>query len=318
MKLTEQEIRKYIKGYFCYDCAIRASNVFSFVLVQNRNGAVEPKKRLINFFPQDAAGDRFGAADLEGFASPLLAIATKPIEKAILVGMDCGVAALGAGPGSGLQDKIPNGNHDKPIFGGVAGAASINGYVYVVGGWRHVAKRTDTNKWIAVHDRKSMPIPIGKGPINYDGFRAIAGFSEDDIYCVGGNGDAWRYDGSKWHQCPLPTNMDLYSICCAEDGFVYIGAQSGSIIKGRGDKWQVIHKGNLTLPFKDLVWFDGRVWCTSDYGLWTIEKDKLVQSELPAEVTVCSGNLAAGFGKLLLAGFHGATVYDGKKWERLI
>lgn len=318
MKITDSENKQHFEGYFIYDCAIRAANVFSFILFRHGDDATEPEKRLLNYFPDDPQDDRFGFASFRGFASPHLAIATKPIEKAIMIGLNGGVAALGAGPDSGVQDKIPSGAHDQPIFGGVSGVTAINGYVYAVGGWRHVGKRIDTNQWVALHDRKSMPVPKGKNGINYDGFRAISGFDEDDVYCVGGDGDAWRFDGKKWRQCPLPSNMSLWSVCCAEDGFVYIGAQSGSIIKGRGDKWTVIHKGDLTLPFKDLVWFDGKVWCTSDYGLWTIENDKLVESELPAAVTACSGNLAAGFGKLLLAGINGATVYDGKNWERLI
>jgi hypothetical protein len=305
-------------GYFIYDCAIR-NNAYCFLLFENTNDGdtTEPKKRLVSYFPDFNGKPLINGHNYVGFEIPHLAVATTPKEQAIMLGLNGAVAVLGSGE-SGLQDRIPGGAHDQPIFGGVSGATSINGYVYVVGGWRHVAKRVDANQWVAIHDRKSMPIPKSKHGLPDGGFDAIAGFNEDDIYCVGDDGDAWRFDGKKWRQCPLPTNMFLHSVCCAEDGFVYIGAQSGSIIKGRGDKWKVIHKGDLTLPFKDMVWFDGKVWCTSDYGLWTIENDKLIESELPSSVTACSGNLAAGFGKLLLAGMHGATVYDGKTWERLV
>ena len=74
----------------------------------------------------------------------------------------------------------------------------------------------------------------------------------------------------------------------------------------------------MTLAFKDMVWFDGKVWCTSDYGLWVIKDGKLKEAELPAEVTACAGNLSVGDGVMLLAGMYGATVYDGKTWTRLI
>ena len=304
-------------NFYIYDCALRATG-YCFLLyrMQADDDNNEPVKRIASYFPNFQGKPVLAWQQYRGFEIPHLVVAHQPKEQAVMLGLSGSVAVLGTGD-SDMQDKIPSGK-GSAMQGNVKGSINIDGYIYTVGGWRSVAKRVDANQWESIVDRNAMPEPKSKDGINRGGFNAMSAFNAKDIYCAGGEGDVWRFDGSKWHQCPLPTNMDLYSICCAEDGFVYIGAQSGSIIKGRGDKWQVIHKGNLTLPFKDLVWFDGRVWCTSDYGLWTIEKDKLVQSELPAEVTVCSGNLAAGFGKLLLAGFHGATVYDGKKWERLI
>jgi hypothetical protein len=304
-------------GFYIYDCALRASG-FCFLLYgkPNEKNYDEPDKRMASYFPDFEGKPVLGWREYRGFENPHLVVAHKPKEQAIMLGLSGSVAVLGGGE-SDMQDKIPDGV-GLAMQGNVKGSTNIDGYIYTVGGWRSVAKRVDANRWESIVDRKAMPEPKSKDGINRGGFNAISAFSAKDIYCAGGEGDVWRFDGAKWHRCPLPTNMDLYSICCAEDGFVYIGAQSGSVIKGRGDNWKVIHKGNLALPFKDLVGFDGRVWCTSDYGLWTIEKDKLVESELPSDVTACSGNLAVGFGKLLLAGMHGATVYNGKKWERLI
>lgn len=137
-------------------------------------------------------------------------------------------------------------------------------------------------------------------------------------YCGGGKGDLWHFDGSTWEQCPVPTSMYVESLCCAGDGFVYVGLQSGSVMRGRDDKWKVIHVGSLTLPFKDMVWYDNKVWCTSDYGIWTIEDGKYLEPDLSAKVRSCSGNLSVGDGVMLLAGLYGATVYNGKKWTTLI
>jgi hypothetical protein len=304
-------------GFSIYDCALRPSG-YCFVLyaLQTEGNNSEPDKRIVTYFPDFQGKPNLSWQEYSGFENPHLVVANIPKEQAIMFGLSGTVAVLGSGE-SDMQDKIPRGS-GLAMQGGSKASTNIDGYAYVTGGWRSVARRIDVNKWESIVDRKNMPEPKSPNGIDPGGFRAISAFNAKDIYCAGGEGDIWRFDGAKWHRCPLPTNMYLYSLCCAEDGFVYIGAQSGSIIKGRGDKWKVIHKGNLTLPFKDLVWFSGRVWCTSDYGLWTIENDKLVESQLPAEVTACSGNLAVGFGKLLLAGLNGAAVYDGKKWERLI
>ncbi|WP_348945689.1 hypothetical protein ABHF33_03625 [Chitinibacter sp. FCG-7] len=305
-------------GFFIYDCALRSSG-YCFILVETtkNNNDREPNKRIVGYFPDYEGQPVISWHEYRGFENPHLVIASSPKEQAVMVGLSGAVAVLGSGE-SAMQDYIPGGDEQQPIFGTASACTSINGYLYVAGGWRHVAKRVDANQWLAIHDRRSMPHPTSKNGSSDGGFNGISAFSEEDIYCVGGKGDVWRFDGKKWHQCPMPTNMRLWSVCCAGDGFVYIGAQSGSIIKGRGNNWKVIHQGDLTLPFKDMVWFDNKLWSTSDYGLWTVENDQLIESDLPSDVIACSGNLAVGYGKLLLAGLHGATVYDGKKWERLV
>ena len=56
----------------------------------------------------------------------------------------------------------------------------------------------------------------------------------------------------------------LTAVCCGEDGYVYVGGLHGSIWKGREDTWQLINDGELSLPFKDMVWYDGAVWCAND------------------------------------------------------
>ncbi len=61
-------------------------------------------------------------------------------------------------------------------------------------------------------------------------------------------------------------------------------------MRGRENMWKVIHIGELSTPFKDMVWFAGKVWGTSDYGLWTIVNDKVDYADIPANAHACSGN----------------------------
>lgn len=42
--------------------------------------------------------------------------------------------------------------------------------------------------------------------------------------------------------------------------------------------------GELTLPFRQMVWYENCVWATSDYGVWQIIGDDVVQPDLPSEV----------------------------------
>lgn len=317
LKFTNEEYKENINGYWAYDCAVRARNVFYFLLLEDIPDAVNGNRRMINYFPEDDPGDRVGTMGLTGFAGPKLAASQNPKNQAVVVARDCTVCALGGGDG-GMESPILTGDPPtKPLWSGCFNLATIDGYIYAVGPARSVCRREGPNNWASIVDRNTMPKPQAIDNFVQGGFYAIDGFNAKDIYCVGGAGDAWRYDGKRWYPCAVPTNMLFESVCCAGDGFVYIGMQSGSVMRGREDQWKLIHKDEMTLPFKDMVWFQGKVWCTSDYGLWVIEDGKLTEAAVPPEVKACSGNLAVGDGVMLLAGMYGATVHDGTAWNRL-
>ncbi len=113
--------------------------------------------------------------------------------------------------------------------------------------------------------------------------------------------------------------MLMESICCAGDGYVYVGLQSGGLMRGREDEWEVIHEDNMSVPFKDIVWYQDKVWCTSEYGLWTVGNDgKLVDADVPSLASACAGNLSTADGVLMVAGFNGAALHDGNEWHRLV
>ena len=147
-----------------------------------------------------------------------------------------------------------------------------------------------------------------------DSFDDIDAFSANDVYAVGGNGCVWHYDGQAWRECAFPTNMRLYSVCCGGDGSVYVGAQSGTVFKGRGDQWKLISRGDFSLPFKDMVWHAGTLWCTSDYGLWSLQDGRIESVLATDEVLACAGHLAVGDGVMLLAGQSGVSFHDGEMW----
>ena len=84
--------------------------------------------------------------------------------------------------------------------------------------------------------------------------------------------------------------------------------------KGRRDEWRLIHRGHMALPFRDMVWYRDRVYCTSDYGLWEIVDDRVREAAVPDAIRVCSGNLDVADGVMLLAGIHGAAYLDGERW----
>ena len=313
--LSLADYKKNFEGYGIRDVAVRDRNIFSFIALQDwpndkpRPFEDELSTRYIAYFRDEGPNGRWGSDGLEGFGGLMTCGASKPLWQNINVDGTGQVYVKGSGV-TEIEQKIPGGGGQGPKRGGVRRIKQIDGWLYGSGGFRSMFKRVGRNQWVEIGP---LP-PMKKGQCGFDDFGA---FSETDIYAAGGKGDVWRYDGKAWHAVPFPSNMWIKSVCCGQDGYVYIGAQSGSVFRGRNNEWKLIHKGDLSLPFKDMVWFGDRVYATNDYGLWEIKDGVVAPSDAPIEITNCSGNLSVGDGVMLLAGHYGAALHDGTGWTRL-
>jgi len=146
------------------------------------------------------------------------------------------------------------------------------------------------------------------------GFEDFDAFSPTDMVAVGGAGDVWEFNGQTWRQCAFPTNWGLSAVCCGGDGQVYICAGGGTIYRSRGDRWTRVAEADFALAFKDMVWYEDQLWCTSDYGLWTFDGKALREADVPSGVKICAGNLATRDGVLLVAGYGGAAFKRDGEW----
>jgi len=322
--LTEEEYRKRFDGYVVTDCAVLKRGHYYFV---SRNLAESERagptaeatvtKRLCWFFPNEPAGNRIQDMEFEGYFDLMVGASRNFEEKILCVSMNGLVTSMSAGE----EDD------EKPIVKGMTGPRrgaierirTIDGTLYAAGGDHTVCMRKGRNSWESLCLNLPKPTLADFNDVvktNNMVFVDIDGFSANDLYAIAGAGRVWHFDGTKWSAVAYPSNMDVYSICCAGDGYVYIGAQSGSVFRGRDNEWTLLVREMLTLPFKDIVWHGGKVWLTSDYGLWNLIDGKLVEADLPSsDIKVCAGNLSVGDGEMLMAGTHGAAVHDGKEWK---
>ena len=311
--LTPYDYKKRFAGFGIRDCAVETRGVFYFVKLQDwddskpRPFEEEMETRLTRL--EMHGGPQWRTTKLDGFSG--LMVCGQIFPEAACVGVDRGAQVCNKARGPlEIESNIPGGGGHGPSRGGVRRIKQVNGWLYGAGGFRSMFRRVDRNQWVEVGP---LP-PDSNGQVGFDDFDA---FSETDIYAAGGKGDVWHYDGKAWHAVPFPSNMWIESVCCGQDGYVYIGAQSGSVFRGRNNEWKLIHKGDLSLPFKDMVWFGDRVYATNDYGLWEIKDGVVAPSDAPIEITTCSGNLSVGDGVMLLAGHYGAALHDGTGWTRL-
>ena len=193
--------------------------------------------------------------------------------------------------------------------------------LYALGQPRTLFKRIGVNDWQELSESIPLTGAYLAGLENDEefGWRDVDGFSEQDMYLAGLQGDVWHYDGSEFKQCDFPSNEWLANVCCASDGFVYIGGRMGRLWKGKGDTWELISEAEFGVFWNDIVSFDNRLFLGSDYGLWELKDNEIVTAEVPSEVILCSGELSVCPEKklLLTAGNNGASMYDGKEWTVL-
>lgn len=320
---------KHLKGYKTTDCCIRDKNIFYFALREDYTQWPASKwsgrsegppegdvaKRVLSWFREDPVDEQWAHANLRGVEDLFCEAPRKPKPQCVAI---AGLVVHSQGSGdNGFEKDIPRSKDGGPFSGSINKARTIDGWLYVCGGNNSLGKRLANGLWHSF--TQAIPNPPRTDHFS-NTFEDVDGFSEEDIYTGGHHGQVYHFNGKEWRLLAFPANIDLQSLCCAGDGNVYISGMHGATFKGRGEKWKRIHKGEpagMVLGFKDMVWYEDRVWCTSDYGLWTIHNDKLTEADVPDFVRGCSGNLSVADGVLLLAGRGGAAFREDGKWQQI-
>jgi hypothetical protein len=208
----------------------------------------------------------------------------------------------------------------------------VGSTVFAVGAPFRIFERIAGQQW---REHKEIPIPVELGARDHDGyihaisncdFRDLGGLSPDDMYAVGSAGTVWRRKAGQWRQLAFPTNLRLHTVAVAPDGTAYITDIRGSVWQGQDEKWQrIVHVDNM-LAYEDSAWFAGRLWCTNDSaGPFVLEGKEMVPAHraknapMPAEIAQFAHRIdVSPDGKtMLVAGMHGAALYDGSTWTVL-
>lgn len=195
------------------------------------------------------------------------------------------------------------------------GARTVCGDLYVFGAEGLLIRRTDRDVW------QNLSIPRDQFPGATLTLLSVDAFAPDDLYALSWKDGMFHYNGKAWRRVHFPSNIALETLCCAPDGQVYVSGQRGTLFAGRGSRWDRVHEGTLTLPFRDTVWYADALWCTNDYGVWTLRDTAkgpvFARAPVADDVYFCSGHLSAGDDRLLLGGMNGAAIFDGKDWQTL-
>jgi len=236
-----------------------------------------------------------------------------PSEKSVFVDAGGKVHAWGGGSDQ-AEDNIPV-NDARVTFHNVK---EISGKAYSVGTLRTVFRRDVPNQWIKLDKGLHGTSKLEKQALSDSaGFNDIDGFSDDNIYACGDGGDLWHFDGNIWVHLDFPVNSDLTVICCADDGYIYIGTNDGRLIKGNKRQWVILNKEQGS-EISAIAWFKGSIYFSDGSWVYELINDQTKKVNFGDANPSQFGFLYGGDEVLISAGANNIVSFDGSKWDSLL
>lgn len=298
-------------------CFIRRRNIIAFTAIKSEaDDPLETEDVAAYIYLPEGTPDRPGARWNGGEIASATGLhgctVFEPKERCVFVTDDGEVFIVGKGES----------DWEKPVWKErrlyFTNVKSVRGSCAIaVGHGRKVYIRKAANDWIQLSNGL---FPQGEDTeLDDAGFDDIDGFSEEDMYACGGEGDLWHYNGNAWTQVDIPTNDELKNICCAEDGIVYITTDNNDVIRGRNAIWEIIDEDKPDEGIESIVSFNGQVLLSTESEIYTIEGEAFTPVDLGNMPEMnAKSYLAAGDGILVVAGSDEAALYDGKEWSVIL
>jgi hypothetical protein len=310
MIFDKPTFEKLLKGYKIIDCAIRNKNRQCFVLKKNSK-----IKFLFTYNDELEMKERYFFKEWSNFSQTSIAFKEQPIANYIGVELGCNVYSYDI-EFDGLENKLPELIEGYKRAMVMNKAVAIQGTIYTVGYPNKMYKRVTKNQWEDITETIAIPKDL-EDAFGFKYFWKDAdGFSENDIYTVGGQGEVWHYDGKHWKQIPFVNDLWLNNVCCAPDGKVYVGGHGSSLYVWNKKEWKEIKSSTGIDSFKDIKWFKGKLYCGEESRLRVLENDELVTVGTPFPQG--SIDISPNGDYMLVAGEQKAHLFDGEKWEVLI
>ena len=237
-----------------------------------------------------------------------------PAERYLALGIDGSVEASGGGVVK-EEASIASCGVDPRKRGPLREIRGIaKGRAYAVGTCRQAYVRDGEDQWRCIDESAQ----VGDTPITDTSFESIDGFSEQEIYTVGWEGEIWQYNGDLFTQRNSPTELALYKVRCEPDGFAYTCGQLGTLLRGRNDQWEVIEHDSTEEDLWGMEVFDGQLYVSSTNFVYRLEDGKLVPVDFGDDVPRTCYHLSAADGIMWSIGSKDIMEFDGSNWKRCL
>lgn len=238
-----------------------------------------------------------------------IAICEHPIQQMLAISPHGHVKLIGQGQDGDELISTPNGS--PGTRGYLRHVRTIGRRTFAVGMGRQVYRRDDKDQWACL-DQEIRP---ATGELK--GFECIDGFSENNIYAVGWDGEIWHFDGTRWSQENSPTSEILTRILCTGDGYIYASGRRGLLLRKREQQWEVLAQGTITDDIWDLAWFQDRLYLSTLQGIFTLHKEEITAVDFGADIPRSCYHLSTADGVLWSFGAKDLMAFDGKTWSRI-
>lgn len=237
-----------------------------------------------------------------------------PAERFLAIGEWGFVYVIGGGE-ERVENSIQDGGFSPQTRGPLREVRAVNGgRAYAVGTKRQVYRRDAADRWVCIDQSMQR---LADNMEDYC-FESIDGFSEEDIYAVGWEGEIWHFDGRLWERIESPTNLALYKIRCGKDGFAYACGQAGTLLRGRGVRWEVIQQQRTEEDLWGLEWFMGRLYVASTQFVYYLDADDLELVDFADDVPSSCYHLSAIDDVLWSIGPKDLMEFNGIDWTRVL
>jgi len=196
----------------------------------------------------------------------------------------------------------------KPRLGGLRSVSETGGKAYAVGYQGMVYRMDELRKWTRIDDGLPEDVQI----------EAIQGFEASDIYAVGLKAQVWHYSGKQWTKLELPTNRNLNMVKCAGDEQVYIAGHGGILIRGRGQRWDIVDHQKTEDHIWDLEWFEGQLYVSTLHAVYRLNGKELEPVDFGKDPPRSCYQLSSAKGVMWSNGEYDIMSFDGKTWARVV
>ncbi len=208
---------------------------------------------------------------------------------------------------TGVIDASANGPKGK---GWIRGLKRVGERLYAVGMSRQAYVREGK-----VWSRIDADILCKAGEIA--GLNDVDGFSDTEVYAAGLNGEIWRFDGSRWHSVPSPTNVQLNGVRRCGDA-IYIAGGSGVLLRGRHDAFAVVGTEASKANLYSVESLHDQIFVSSMSAIYVLKGARLEKVKTKLKGAFTTGSLHAADGIMVsVGGKHLLTTEDGVTWTQL-